>query len=455
MRPPEDGGWLDAAEDLDEELDAADEGEDENVEPSDLPVEDEVDGATAALLPDGSTLTLTGPGAGRSRDAAPADGAAIRIRDRDASLDVGSLVLYHRPRESAGDLPRLLAAVAAATRGRVALGAVTALPLLTPIKNREWHDSCAAAGVHIADPLCFKLDPDMGQRPYSGIAQRHWPGLLTDPSNITNVVRAQREAGANLLLTSGRMLAMGDPQRALDDACAEGDNALALLERGERLALNLTLPTEWLTNTTLRGLLLDQLLDQEQFDIWYIRVLWPTDPPHPVQPTRVGLIEGYKRLAQLADDEDRKLLLPQTGLTGWLQLAFGATGFGTSPTGSGQSLRRERGGGGGFPPVERYFEPGLLHVVERSTHDALLRATGYVRCTCPYCPALHSGAAWNHQLSRLHHAYWCGRLADPGSRPAGVVRRTVRAALRESTRLAPVLTGSNAPAHLQAWDRFL
>lgn len=422
---------------------------------SDLSLEDEVGAPPTALLPDGSTLALTGPGAGRTSDGPPDALAAITLRNRDESLDAGPVVLYHRPREGAGDIPRLLASVVAATRGRVSLGAVSPLGTLTAISNQAWLSSCGAAGIRIADPLCFKLDADMGQRPFSGVATRHWQRLLADPSNISDVLDTQREVGANLLLTSGRMLAMGDPQQALDDLCAEGDAALALLARGERVALNLTLPTEWLTDATLRGLLLDQLLDQEQFDVWYVRVLWPSSPAHPAQPTRAALLDGYKRLAQLADDEDRRLLLPQSGLTGWLQLAFGATGFGTSPTGSGQSLRREQGGGGGFPPVERYFEPSLLHVVERPTHDVLLRSQGYVRCTCPYCPALHSGGGWSHPLARMHHAYWCGRLADPGSRPAGAVRRTVRAALREAERLSAVLTGPNDPTHLQAWDRLL
>ena len=48
-----------------------------------------------------------------------------------------------------------------------------------------------------------------------------------------------------------------------------------------RVALNLTLQTEWLTDPALRELLLDQLLDQEQFDVWYVRVLWPNTPAHP------------------------------------------------------------------------------------------------------------------------------------------------------------------------------
>lgn len=428
-----------------------------------LPVVDEPDAPTMALQPDGSTLTLTGPGAGRlqpevqtsSSDNSDASVQLLEMRDRDGSLDGGGpLVMFHRPHVGAADVPRLIASVIGATRGRLNVAAITPLPTLTATSNQSWLTSCALAAVRIADPLCFKHDADLVQTAYSARAARNWPRLVVDPSAVADVLEAQRTAGANLLLTPGRMLTIGRPQQSLDDVCTEADEVLALLQRGERLALNLTLPTEWLTDPGLRGLLLDQLLDQEQFDTWYVRVLWPTNPSHPQQPTRLELLEGYKRLAQLADDEDRKLLLPQTGLTGWLQLAFGATGFGTSPTGSGHGFRRQQGGGGGYDRVERYFEPSLLHVVERAAHDVIRRTPGYVQCTCPYCAGLHTGSgAWNHTLADFHHAYWCGRLADPGRRPAGAIRRTVRAAVREAS--AARLTGTNNPAHLPAWDRLL
>src|SRR5690606_39417293 len=126
-------------------------------------------------------------------------------------------------------------------------------------------------------------------------------------------------------------------QRALDAAFDEATTALGMLSNGERLALNLTLPATWLTRPAARTLLLDQLLDHDQFHTWHIRVQLPSGPSPFQQPIDPDLLEGHRRLANLAEDEQRRLLLPQTGLTGWLQLAFGAIGFGAGPVRSGHA----------------------------------------------------------------------------------------------------------------------
>jgi hypothetical protein len=431
----------------------------DEAEAVELPIADAVDDSLEALLPDGSGLALSGTGAGREHTAVPSvdardDLTLIALRSRDECLDASSpVVLYHRPFRAADQVPRLLASVVAETRGRVALGVITPLPNLNAQSNRDWLDGCGAAGVRITDPRCYKLDGSMGQDAISQRASNTWPTITADPVAVADLLDAQRQAGANLLLTSGRALDVADAANSLAAACVEGDQALASLESGERLALNLTMGHEWLTSAAARNELLDQLLDQEQFDVWYVRVLWPNDPAAPHQPTQLQMLQGYKQLAQLASDEERVLLLPQTGLTGWLQLAFGAAGFGTGQSFTDQGFHRARGGGGGAPPVERYFEPTILHVVERPAHDVLRQMNGYIPCDCPYCPALHANPIWNHQLSALHHAHWAGRLSDPGSRPSGAIRRRVRRALREASQLQ--LAGANEPRHLAVWDQVL
>jgi hypothetical protein len=105
-------------------------------------------------------------------------------------------------------------------------------------------------------------------------------------------------------------------------------------------------------------------------------------------------------------------LLPHTGLTGWLQLGLGATGFGAGLWGSSHAFRedKERTGFGNNPEVQRYFEPALLHTVERSVHDVLSADPAYTMCDCPSCPALQDGS-WNHRAAKLHQLHWLGRLA--------------------------------------------
>jgi hypothetical protein len=274
------------------------------------------------------------------------------------------------------------------------------------------------------------------------------------------LLNLQRDRGASLLLTSGRALDPADPQRSLDQVCAEGDDTLALLKPRERLALNLTVSASWLTRPVLLRTLLAQLVDQEQFDTWYVRVQWPASVRAYTQPGDSRLLAGYRQLAEVAADEERRLLLPQAGLTGWLMLAFGAAGFGTGLTGSYQAFGEPAGGGGGKPRIERYFERQLLPTVERTTRALLVRDPAYARCPCPYCGPLFSGTAWSHEYAGLHYLFSAGVLTGEVA-PAvagrcgthGAVGRTVRSAQRFAA--GRPLTGSSVPGHLHAWDQLL
>lgn len=423
---------------------------------------------TAALPGGAGSLVISGPGAGTvvipDTEATPAASANAvpALRSRDEALSVATpLMFVHRPHQRGVTIPRLLANVFTTTGGAVSLGAAVALPSGATQAHKDWLDSCKAASVKIADPLGYQLDQNLLRvKAISDRSKRYMPYLAKDPLDVDEVLQAQRDAGANLLLSPGRALDATNAQPALDAAFAEADKALAGLVGGERLALNLTLSEQWLSQPTLREALFNQLMDQQQFDVWYIRVQWPASLRALHQPLNVELLQGYKRLAQMAQDEDRVLLLPQTGMSGWLQLAFGSTGFGAGPFGAGQAFKEHsQGGGGGQEPIARYFEPSLLHSVERTVHDALSKQIDYVACDCPYCPALlaPSAPAWNHELARLHHLHSMGRLAGLGASTGralpAAVRRTVRAA-KQAAANQP-LAGISLPQHLQVWDQLL
>jgi hypothetical protein len=187
-------------------------------------------------------------------------------------------------------------------------------------------------------------------------------------------------------------------------------------------------------------------------------VQWPSKPW--TQPTDENLLAGYRRLAQVADDEDRRLLLPQTGLTGWLMLAWGAAGFGTGPFGSNQAFLEPSDFG--KPGLERYFERQLLHFVERTDRRLITGDPGYSQCTCPYCRPLLAtpAAAWSHKYAGLHYQYSAGLLAAQTA-PAAAGRRGPHSAVGKAVRAAArfadgkALTGNSAPSHLRTWDRLL
>lgn len=404
-------------------------------------------GAGSTVLPAGSTT----PGEYQLTTALPS---------RDKALSGKSpLMIVHCPHSNRGSIPRLLASVASASQSTLGLAAAVLLPSAAPLAHTQWLSSCQAASLRIADPACYLRDSDLLKvKKINSYAPKRAPYLLRAELDTAEVLDAQRLVGANLLLSPGSVLDPADAENSLDTVFEQADDALAALDDSERLALNLTVSQQWLTNPVLRDTLLARLIDQEQFDVWYIRVQWPSSLPTFHQPTDRKLLDGYKRLAQLATDEDRLLLLPQTGLTGWLQLGFGATAFGASLAGAGHAFREEsQRGGGPTERVQRYFEPSLLHTVERTAHAVVATADEYSQCQCPYCPLLWTKPDWDHHLAELHHLYWMGRLAAVESmtgrpRPAAV-RRTVRTALKTAATLP--LTGPNVPQHLPVWDQIL
>jgi hypothetical protein len=436
-------------------------GDDED-EPADAV---EGSGRAAARLPGGSGyLIVDGPGAG----SITGSGAGSDIREaaplpeRDEALD-GTLPLFivHRTYHYWRPLPRLLAQLHAAAGTNLALGVASSLPAATEQSHAAFNSSCSAAAVRLVDPQGYLTDPqDIRVKEPSGQSKRRASYLGGVPITAGDLLNMQRDRGANLLLTSGRALDQSDAQRSLDAACAEGDDALAMLKPGERLALNLTMSAAWLARPVLRDALLAQLVDQEQFDTWYVRVQWPGSVRAYAQPADAKLLAGYRQLADVAADEERRLLLPQTGLTGWLMLAFGAAGFGTGPTGSYQAFGEPGGGGGNKPRIERYFERGLLHTIERTARPMLLDDPAYTKCACTYCRPLFSGAAWSHEYAGLHYLFNAGILAAEVAPAAagrrgthGAISQKVRAALRFAAGKA--LTGNSDPAHLPAWDRLL
>jgi hypothetical protein len=421
-------------------------------------------GRLAARLPDGAGyLVIDGPGAG-SVVRHSGDGQIIKaapLPTRDQALDAAlPMFIVHRGHAYSQSMPRLLAHIHAAAGGNVTLGIVSELRQATEQALRDFNDSCRAAAIRIVDPVCYLAGPqqELRVKTPSPKAMRNAPYLGGSPATAAEILAMQRARGANLLLTPGRTLDPAAPQRSLDVACAEGDDALAALKPGERLALSLTMSATWLVNESLRQKLLGQLLDQQQFDTWYVRVQWPGVKSY-TQPVSKELLAGYRELAELAANEDRQLLLPQTGLTGWIMLAYGATGFGTGITGTLQAFLESSDDPRRGHKIERYFERRLLHTIERTARAPVIADPAYARCACPYCRQLFDGG-WSEQYAGLHYLFNVGTLtAEVAASVAGrggthgAVRQKVRSARKFADGKA--LTGGNVPKHLDIWDQSL
>jgi hypothetical protein len=376
---------------------------------------------------------------------------------------VRPLLIVHKPHQYHDQVPQLLAQLADDTGGDLALGVSSWLPAADRDAHRQFNSSCTAAEVRIVDPRAYLADRSLlhVKTPGAGAVERA-PYLSGDDFPVAALLDAQRECGANLLLTSGRALDPEDSANSLAAAIGDGDEALSLLKPGERLALNMTVGRGWLKDPDRLDDLLAELIEMQQFGIWYVRVQWPSTAKSWHQPADTTLLAGYKALAATAHEQGRLLLLPQTGLSGWLSLAWGTAGYGTGTSGSIQAFLRESdgGGGGGTPTVERYFEKQLLHFVERTTQPVIGADRAYTECTCPYCTSLFTSENWSHKNAGLHYLHAVGTLTAevaPSSAELRHIRDAVTVKVKTATRFAEgkPLTGHSIPAHLDTWDQVL
>ena len=379
------------------------------------------------------------------------------------ALDGGRpLLIVHKPHQHHDQVPQLLAQLQADTAGNLALGVSSWLPGADASAHRSYNSSCEAAEIRIADPRGYLADgQDLRVKTVTDEAAKRAPYLRDSAFPVASLLDTQRACGANLLLTSGRALNPSDAPGSLAAARAEWDEALSVLKPGERMAVNLTVSAEWLRQPQLLDDLLAELIENLEFTVWHVRVQWPPPAKSWHQPADGKLLTGYRTLAQTAHDEGRRLLLPQTGLTGWLALAWGAAGYGTGTFGSIQAFFEESdSGGGGGKQVERYFEQQILHFAERTSRQVLKNDPAYRECACPYCVPLLTGASWSHKDAGLHYLHSAGTLTAEVA-PPGAARRLVRNAVADKVRAAvgfadgKPLTGHGAPGHLSTWDQAL
>ncbi|MCW2900322.1 MAG: hypothetical protein JWO67_2587 [Streptosporangiaceae bacterium] len=405
-------------------------------------------------------------------------GGSSTVRSRDQALDSGlPLLMLHWERNGWRHIRAALDELHRTNAASLSLGTVINLPRVKPEAARAWLTTRAAASLRIADPELYTRDDMWGPRllserelpPKDGEPPKRlmpktaeewgfWTRPLPagpDAAWVTEVLDAQRGAGANLLLSPGVPLDPHNPDVALTGLEQQVAWARAGIAPSERLAVNLTIDGAWLATPALRTRLLNWIVEVD-LDTWYMRVKWPQQPSY-AQLVDGVLLDAYRELAALMQDEERALLLPNSGGTGWVSLGWGATGFGT---GLGNAAR-------GFTtgkvirmkkrpePVPRYFERSLLHTVEKNTADRLARIPGYSTCTCRYCAELRTRPTWDPQLSAAHYVLTVGEmtaaLAGPDRR--GVARRIVRRAEKKagSVSVTVPLTERDAPTHLPLW----
>ena len=386
------------------------------------------------------------------------------------------LLLLAKSYQLAEQLPSVARVAARVTAGQIGVGVVVRLP----------PHSAAAAGIFLArfpGSLVRLADPDLYRAPSHGsldnpisnqMVRRHpWlanapaPSAPTDLGWVTTVLEKQADAGATVLLSATGWLGSANGARELGNArrwVAASRTAAA----STPMFVNLTMDSTWLTTPTLRSALLEELVESNE-RLWYLRFRWPVVEPRYGQLRQAAVLDGYKELAVTAALEGKVLVLPNSGLTGWVATALGGTGFSTGTSWGEQAYAAPRimasAPGRPKPPATlRLFERTILHTVDHASHVALLGESNYLLCQCRYCQSIGarttSSARWNKETAALHYLLRCARLTamlNSPSRRMEALRevRRARQFVRGTVGTPAAPTGNNAPAHLSEWERLL
>ncbi|RYF52670.1 MAG: hypothetical protein EOO27_28035, partial [Comamonadaceae bacterium] len=320
-----------------------------------------------------------------------------------AALTPGApLFVIHKSHQLAGILPDVLTDVSGRHSGAVHLGVIAPMPRMSPPALRTFLGRMSAAPVRIADPEAFAREDSFGPtltaqrgKPFVGPStEGHW-SYFTDPqvgghteSWVGDVLDAQRDSGATVLLTPGVWADPATPDASLAIMRQHAVWARNALDPGEHLAVNITLPSSWLTTPSLRNRLLDEVIDMDD-EVFYLRVRWPLLGQPYGQLVDEAILGGYAEVANVFEENDKVLILPNSGLTGWVALALGAHGFSTG-IGSGERafadtrLIRIKRTGPRPAPTRRTFSTSILHVTDEDTAQ-LLDSLGPGRCRCRFC----------------------------------------------------------------------
>lgn len=372
------------------------------------------------------------------------------------------MFLVHKSHQHSQHIPELLGAARRRVRGRAGLGVVVRLPKMAPAAANAYLSSCTAATMKVADPEIHTITGSGSPTPPPARAtQRHpWMGGIPaspNPRWVQDVLQAQADAGANVFLSASGWIADATGRTELA-AAMDWVRASRAELADEHMFVNLTLPSTWLTHPGLRGALKQELVESNE-RLWWLRFYWPVVEPRYGQLTDRAILDGYRDLATTATLEDKVLILPNSGLTGWMATAWGAQGFSTGTSWTeqmygAQPIRRSTPGKPKAAPVERYFDRTILHSVPHAVHLTLRGHPNHITCGCRFCRRLAAAATYNQPTANLHYLLKCASLTGDLNdlRPGHQALRVVRDARAFLAALPTPLTASTRPLHLPEWE---
>lgn len=321
--------------------------------------------------------------------------------------------------------------------------------------------------VRIADPELWRV-PNSGwpsAKPLN-TNESKWAYLTATPPKVSatwtkSVLDAQRDAGASVLLTATGWLSEANASKSLTTAMewvAESRRQVG----SDPMLVNLTMDSKWLSDTTLRNALIDEIVESAE-RAWYLRFWWPEVKPRYGQLLDDVLLRGYRELATATAVEGKRVYLANTGLTGWIATALGASGFSTGQAWGEQafSASRPMGSQKGAPrppKIPRMFDSTVLHTMDFNEYSRLRGMPKHREYSTPYSAEIDVDAHTPERAS-LHYLLAVGKLTASlnGTRPNFLAYRRVRRGRKFMEGLSPVdqLNGISKPLHLTPWMKLL
>ncbi|QXP05772.1 hypothetical protein KN200_14585 [Clavibacter michiganensis subsp. michiganensis] len=374
--------------------------------------------------------------------------------------------MVHRSYNGGARLPEVFNELSVSHGDKLGLGAVVRMTNTNPEK------AAAFMSTHSRVPLRM-LDPELHHAPNSVFEQKElkatalkWPFLAEIPAQpskpwVRQVLKAQLDTGATVLLSaSGWVHDINAPisMKKQMQFVAESRQ----LAGSRDMMVNLTLDYRWLTESPLRDLLFETIVEQTERH-WYLRFYWPIIATRYGQLLEWAILEGYKELVALCADEEKVLFLPNVGLSGWVATALGAAGFSTGQSWPEQAFARQqvmasRKGVQRAPAIPRFYEPTMLHTTEYVEHLRLENLAGHLAEDDTFALEIQTDGHQS-ELAGLHYLVSAGNLqAQLSTRsPRSVARKEVRRAsgFLETLGRTGQPAGPNRPQHLPLWLKLL
>jgi hypothetical protein len=365
------------------------------------------------------------------------------------ALGSGPFFFVHQAYNQWRELPAVAAATPQGTRSPGLVASYNNVPAKSVdelVNNRGQLMPC------LADPGSLRYGhPRIRQSPTGSWIGRSAPtSSAAWDRNVRDAFQAQRALGVDALLTPTIELLPGDYPNHFQRVVGAARRAQTALQTGDPpVFARFILRQEWLDDGNMRRVLLDQLTDlPDPFGI-ALQIRWGRN-----NLADAAAVNALKASVRILVSDGRRVLLTNSGLLGWLSLAWGVWGFSAGLSGASWhdntvEIRRRRGQPS-VPRVPRYFSAPLMAVL---TRDELRTASAQAgRCQCTFCNSLNplGSAQWNHLLAQQHGlrtlALLTGQVSGSESNRQQAVRKQIEGAQRRWRAMQ-----LREPPHLQAW----